>query len=278
MIARPTIARTARPGLRARRVALCAALPVLLAASTTLTGCYAPQLALLKSGLDSLRASVDTMHVRDSVAYTVLADTRRELSQQREILLSTKATTGSTTAELSEQMGRLEGKLEETIQRVNQILSRAPQAVTPVAPAGPPPAPGGTTGPAPAPAPDPVQLYDAATQDLTQGRYPLALEGYRDFLRRFPNVELADDAQYGIGECFFAQAAFDSAAVEYAQVPAKWPDGNRVPPALYKLGLSQERLGRNEDSRKTLQDLVRRFPRSAEAQLARERVGAAPKR
>ena len=260
---------------RARRGALAAAL-ALLTASAFLPGCYAPQLALIRSGLDSLRASVDTMHVRDSVAYAVMADTRRELTQQREILLSTRATTGSTTAELSEQMQRLEGKLEETIQRVNQILSRAP---APAVPTGGPTAPAtAPTGPPAAPAPDPVQLYDAATQDLTQGRYALALGGYRDFLRRFPSVDLSDDAQYGVGECFFAQAAFDSAAIEYAVVPARWPDGNRVPPALYKLGLSQERLGRADDSKKTLQDLIRRFPRSAEAQLARERVGAAPKR
>lgn len=258
--------------LRARRASLVFA-PLLLAAAAFLPGCYAPQLQLIRSGLDSLRASVDTMHVRDSVAYTVLAETRRELTQQREILLSTRATTGSTTAELSEQMQRLEGKLEETIQRVNQILSRAPAPAVPAAPA-----PGAPAGPPAAPAPDPVQLYDAATADLTQGRYALALNGYRDFLRRFPSVDLSDDAQYGVGECFFAQAAFDSAAVEYSVVPARWPDGNRVPPALYKLGLSQERLGRADDSKKTLQDLIRRFPRSAEAQLARERVGAAPRR
>jgi tol-pal system protein YbgF len=274
----PRIGASAGAGrVRARRAVAFAGAPLLLGASLALGGCYAPQLAMLRSGLDSLRASVDTIHVRDSVAYAVLADTRRELGAQRDILLSTRATTGSTTAELAEQMQRLEGKLEETIQRVNQVLQRAPApaapATTPAAPAAP-----GTTGPAAAPAPDPVQLYDQASQDLTQGRYPLALEGYRDFLRRFPTAELADDAQYGVAECFFAQAAFDSAAIAYADVPAKWPDGNRVPPALYKLALSQERLGRNEDSRKTLQDLLRRFPRSAEAQLARERVGAAPKR
>jgi tol-pal system protein YbgF len=130
----------------------------------------------------------------------------------------------------------------------------------------PPPAAGGPTAP---------QLYDQATRDLTEGRYPLALQAYRDLLARFPDVELAPGAQYGVGECFFAQAAFDSAAVEYARVSERWPKGDRTPAALYKLGLCQDRLGRAADSRKTFEDLVRRFPAASEAALARERLGAA---
>jgi len=91
-------------------------------------------------------------------------------------------------------------------------------------------------------------------------------------LRRYPETDLADNAQYGAGECFFAQAQFDSALVEYARVGTRWPQGDRAPAALYKLGLCQERLGRMPDSRKTFDDLVKRFPQSGESQLARDRL------
>jgi tol-pal system protein YbgF len=128
-----------------------------------------------------------------------------------------------------------------------------------------PPAAGGPTA---------TQLYDQATRDLTEGRYPLALQGYRELLAHYPAVDLAAGAQYGVGECFFAEAAFDSAAVEYARVSERWPRGDRTPAALYKLGLCQDRLGRAADSRKTFEDLVRRFPSASEAALARERLGA----
>ena len=267
-------ARTGRGPARVRaRAAAGVVLLGFLGLSLTSSGCYAPQLALLRSGLDSLRVVVDTMRVRDSVGYAVLADSRRELAQQRDILLSTRATTGSTTQEMFDQMQRLEGRLDDVLQRFQTLSER--QGPLPVVGATPP----GAQGPAPAvPAPDPAKLYDQATQDLTQGRYPLALTGYRDFISRFPMSELADDAQYGIGECFFAQAAFDSAAVEYAVVPERYPKGNRVPAALYKLGLSQERLGRNDDSKRTLQDLVRRYPSTSEAKLARERLGGSGNR
>lgn len=221
-----------------------------------LPGCYAPQLGLLRSGLDSLRVVVDTLNVRDSVSYRVLLDTRRELAEQRDILLSTRATTGNTTQELFDQMGRLQGRLDEVLGRFEQISSRA----------APPPAATPAAG-------DPNQLYDQASQDLTQGRYGLALQNFREFVRRFPASDLADNAQYGIGESFFAQSQFDSAGTEYSRVETGWPKGDKVPAALYKRALSRERQGARADARKLFEDLVRRFPDSGEAQLARERLG-----
>jgi tol-pal system protein YbgF len=222
------------------------------------SGCYAPQIGLLRSGLDSLRVVVDTLNVRDSVAFRALLDTRREVAEQRDILLSTRATAGNTTQELFDQMGRLQGKLDEVLGRFQQISARTAPPAT---------APGPAQG-------DPNQLYDQAAQDLTQGRYGLALQNFREYVRRYPTAELADNAQYGVGESFFAQSMFDSAATEYARVEAGWPKGDKVPAALYKQALSRERLGARDVARKLLEDLVRRFPDSGEAQLARERLGS----
>jgi tol-pal system protein YbgF len=119
---------------------------------------------------------------------------------------------------------------------------------------------------------DANQLYEQAAQDLIQGRYPLALQGFRDYTQRFPGTDLADNAQYGVAECFFAQAQFDSAAVEYESLERLYPQGDKVPAALWKLALCHERLDRAEQARKTLEDLVERFPLSGEAQLARDRL------
>jgi tol-pal system protein YbgF len=243
------VARLGRAGAAVGATALIAALP----------GCYTPQLMSLRSGLDSLRAVVDTMAVRDSIGLALLSETRKEMAEQRDILLSTRATTGTTTQELFEQMGRLEGKLDEVMGKFQSVSQRS---ATPVAPG---------SG-------DPNQLYDQAAQDLTQGRYALALQGFRDFLLRYPQVELSDNAQYGVGEAFFAQSSFDSAAVEYARVEERYPKGDRVPAALYKLGLSRDRMGKSGDAKKTFEDLVKRFPSSGEAQLARERLGGGTRR
>lgn len=266
-----------RPGRAAGFVL--AALLVVFASLTT--GCYSTQLTMLRSGLDSLRVQVDTLTVRDSIAYRVIADTRTELQSQRDLILSTRASSGSTLSELFDQISALQGKLDEVLHRFTTIAERSSgggNAAGP-APAVVPPA-GGSTPSTPVNPPaamsggDPAQAYDLATRDLTEGRYGMALTGYRDFLLRFPASELADNAQYGVGECFFAQAVFDSAAGEYARVGAQWPKGDRAAAALYKLALCQERLGRAAESRKSFEDLLKRFPSSSEAGLAKERLGS----
>lgn len=217
-------------------------------------GCVPPELLTVRSGLDSLRAVVDSMNVRDAQTLAMVRDVRREVTEQRDILLSTRATAGSTTREVYEQMERLEAKLDEVMGRFNRIVDRPQTSV-----------PSGAEA---------AQLYDQASQDLTQGRYRMAIQGFREFVSRFPEEELADNAQYGVGECMFALSRFDSAAVEYAQVEARYPQGDKVPAALYKLALSQEKLGEERTARQTLEDMVRRFPLSGEAHLARERLGA----
>ena len=248
-----------RPSDRPFRAGAALVALALATGAATLPGCMAPQLAMLRSGLDSLRTAVDTLTVRDSLAYRVLLDTRHEIAEQRDVLLSTRATAGSTTQHLFEQMEQLETRLDETLRRFSEVAQRS-------------------AAPAQSGAPDPNQFYDQAASDLTQGRYGLALQGFREFLRRFPSAELADNAQYGIGECFFAQAKFDSAAAEYARVGQAWPQGDRVPAALYKLALSQDKMGQADAARTTLQALVKRYPQSGEAQLARERLASTRRR
>lgn len=255
---------------------------LLVLSSLGTPGCYTTQMTLIKSGLDSLRMQVDGMEARDAVTARTLDDTRRELAEQRDLLHATRATGSSSARETEETLGRLEGKLDDIMARFRIASERAPARPaepTSTSPSSPmSPGSGPTAGAAPVTTPpangiDRNQLYEQATSDLTQGRYSLALVAYRQYLQLFPETDLADNAQYGAGECFFAQAQFDSALVEYARVGVRWGTGDRAPASLYKLGLCEERLGRTMESRRTFEDLVKRFPQSGEAQLARDRIG-----
>ncbi len=71
------------------------------------------------------------------------------------------------------------------------------------APSGPvaavPPRP--TTG-----ALQPQDIYQAAYIDFSKGSYSLAIAGFREFLRRYPDHELAGSAQYWIGEAYLSLA------------------------------------------------------------------------
>jgi tol-pal system protein YbgF len=222
-----------------------------------LPGCYTTQLMRIQQGLDSLRVVADSAQVRDSTIMADIAQTRRDIDEQRDLLMGTRASTGTVSREIFDTLARLEAKVDDLAARLTSRSSPGSGGPSPGTPSG-------VTADA---------LYDQAAMDLTQGRYGAALREFRDFMAQFPNHDLADNARFGVGECFFAQAQYDSAAAEYAALEHDSPTSDKVPAALYKLALCYERQGKKDKSQDTLQALVKRYPNSGEAQLARERLG-----
>jgi TolA-binding protein len=132
------------------------------------------------------------------------------------------------------------------------------------------------------------ESYQAAYLDLTRGRYPLAISGFREFVRRFPESPLADSAQYAIGESYFSLARASAAAgqteksrqemeqsvLEFRRVLLNYPRGSKVPTALYKEALALTELKQTALAQARLQYLLDHFPQSEEAPLAKERLAA----
>jgi TolA-binding protein len=157
-----------------------------------------------------------------------------------------------------------------------------PAGASSVRSASVPPAPG-TSGAGAA-----QESYQAAYLDFSRGRYSLAISGFRDFLRRFPDSPLADSAQYAIGESYFSMARASSAAghvekskqemeqavQEFRRVLINYPRGSKVPTALYKEALALTELKQTALAQLRLQYLLDHFPQSEEAPLAKERLAA----
>ena len=125
------------------------------------------------------------------------------------------------------------------------------------------------------------RLYRRSYEALRQGKHDEAAEGFREFLRRYPAHDLADNAQYWLGECYYDTKDFPSAVREFRRVVERFPHGNKVPDALLKVGYSYLALGSIDAGRQTLEQLVRSYPRHEAAVLATarlaelDRVGAA---
>ena len=60
-------------------------------------------------------------------------------------------------------------------------------------------------------------------------------------MRTFPRTDLADDAQWYIGECYQQDGKFAEAVDAYNRVITNYPKGDRVPDAYYKRGIALER-------------------------------------
>lgn len=116
------------------------------------------------------------------------------------------------------------------------------------------------------------RVYEQAYLDLTRGNYSLAILGFAEYLRRAEGSDLADNAQYWIGESYYAQGDYRQAVVEFQKVVDRYPQGDKVAGALLKIGFSQIHLGKNDDARTALQEVIRRFPNGEEAKLARDKL------
>jgi len=236
----------------------------------------------LRQDLNALALSV---HRSRGDAETALSQLERRSRDQQAERQKQLAALTSRTETLASEVASLTARLEEISRRVEQ-LSRQVKA-----PAAPPPGSIARPSPGGAPAPSgsqPTQFYQAAYIDFSKGNYPLAIAGFREFLRRFPDSDLADNAQYWIGEAYFSLARtyanqgqsdkagqeLDQAAREFRKVIVNYPRGDKAPTALYKEALVLLELKQQSLARARLQYLLDHFPQSEEAPLAQERLNA----
>lgn len=119
---------------------------------------------------------------------------------------------------------------------------------------------------------DAAALYKTGYEALQKGQHDQAVADFREFIRRFPHHDYADNAQYWLGECFYDRQRFAEAAAEFRAVVANYPLGNKAPDGLLKLGYSLLAIGQNQQGRELLKQLEVSYPRSDAARLATERL------
>src|SRR5215470_3182279 len=80
------------------------------------------------------------------------------------------------------------------------------------------------------------QLFAAAYSDYSRGNFDLALSEFKQYVETYPSSELADNAQYWIGEILYAQKKLPAAVAELEKVAVISPNGDKTTVALYKRG------------------------------------------
>ena len=244
--------------------------------------------AQLRQDLNSLTLAV---HRGRGDTETVVGQLDRRSREQGAESTKQSAALNARLDALSAEVARMSARVDDVSQRVETLGRGAPSGGT--API-PPPARSGAPAPSVAAVPPPArgggasaeESYQAAYLDFSKGLYPLAVSGFRDFLRRFPDSPLADSSQYWIGEAYFSMARatasqpekarenLEQAVQEFRKVVVAYPRGSKVPTALYKEALALVELKQTALAQARLQYLVEHFPQSEEAPLAKERLAS----
>jgi len=166
--------------------------------------------------------------------------------------------------ELKVRMGRLSQEMAET-RGVLQSLDAKVAGGTPVE--------GLSTAPgAGSPPPSADVLYSSALRDFTGGKYDLARQQFQDYLKYYPDTDLASNSQFYLGEILYREKKYREAITEYDKVLDDYPRSFKLAAARYKKGLALLELGQRSSAMRELREVVRRHPGTEEERSARAKL------
>ncbi|HWR17268.1 MAG TPA: tol-pal system protein YbgF [Terriglobales bacterium] len=166
---------------------------------------------------------------------------------------------------LHDTVDELKARMTKVTQQLDAIQSAQQNIVAPSAPAAGAPQAGSQAPPADV-------LYNNALRDYNAGNYDLASQEFADYLKFYPNTELAGNAQFYLGDVAFRQGNYAQAVKAYDAVIEQFPEGNKSAAAQLKKGYALLELGQRQAGIRELNALVTRYPRSLEAQQAKDRL------
>ena len=121
-------------------------------------------------------------------------------------------------------------------------------------------------------APPPDVLYNNALRDYNGGNTDLATQEFSDYIKFYPNTDLAGNAYFYLAEIAYKAADYKKAVANYDLVLQNFPSGNKAAAAQLKKGFALIELGQKDDGVQELKHVIQRYPRTNESTQARERL------
>lgn len=248
----------------------------------------------MRSAIDSNNASMRTL-VQQSLdtvnALNAQMGTLQKNVQEATANSSSKIDTMSTqTQGLSDNLSDVQARVGKLATQMNDIQSTLQSIDGRLAGGAPAPGSGGGTG-APGAAPtggtpngggngglssmpgiSSDTLYQNALRDFTTGKYDLARQEFGDYVKQFPNTDLASNAQFYLGEISYQQGEYKDAIAQYNLVLTNYPQSYKQGASLLKKGLAEVEMGSKATGIRDLREVVRRFPGTDDARRAQAKL------
>ncbi len=232
----------------------------------------------MQKTLDSQTAVLRTLveQANDNVnSMKLTVDELRKATQQN--LASSNARFDTMTS----QIQTLSESLEEAKARLSKLSDQVAQTQNIIQTLNAPPAPGttapgtpGATGDArtTASVPDADTLYKSGLSYFNGGQYQLAVQAFQEYLHYYGETDLASNAQFYIGECYYSQNDYSKAIEEYNKCIEQYPKGNKAAAAQLKKGYALLEMEQQQAGVRELRSLIQRSPNARESDLARQRL------
>ncbi len=205
--------------------------------------------------------------------FTQLETLKLEMNKLRgqiEVLNNNIESTGKRQRDMYIDLDARMRRLEQ--QGGTAAIPAAPAAAVPAAaPPASAPAAAAAMAPAAATAAE-TRAYEAAQGQRRIGNYQGAIVAFQNFIKQYPQSNLAPRAQYWIGDSYFNLRDFKLAITSQQALIKTHPGSPSVPDALLNIASSQIEMGESNAGRKTLEDLAAKYPVSDAAEKAKRRL------
>ena len=114
--------------------------------------------------------------------------------------------------------------------------------------------------------------YDNALQLFRGGQYSSARGEFQSYLTKYPKTDLADNAQFWLGECYYAEKSYREAIAAYEKTIKQYPQSDKVSSAMLKQGMAFVELGDNTAGKILLKKVVKTYPNTNQAKIAKNKL------
>jgi tol-pal system protein YbgF len=183
-----------------------------------------------------------------------------DLSNQIEALRNELATARGQNERLARDVADMQRNLKDITQGVNERLRKfEPGKVT-------------VDGKEFVAEPAEAQEFEAALGTLRKGDFAGAQTGFVAFMKRYPQSGYKPSALFWLGNAQYALRNYRDAVTNFRSLVTADADHMRAPEALLSMANCQVELKDVKSARKTLDDLVKAYPQSEAASVAKERL------
>jgi tol-pal system protein YbgF len=204
----------------------------------------------------------------------IAADNAREIKRLSDLVGEQNAALKKTIQDQKLQDEALQATLKEVSERLGDMRDRSSTpASSPAVAAADPGAPGAPPAAFP---PTSVaaagDIFSQAYADCSRGNYDVGIQGFKEFLRVYPNTERSDNAQYWIGECLYGKGAFAEANDAWQALLHDYPSSDKLPDTHVKKGLALEKLHRGKEAVVEFRYVLDHYPNSEAAKIAKSKL------
>jgi tol-pal system protein YbgF len=174
-------------------------------------------------------------------------------------------------ADLTQRMSKLEAQVLD-LRDTLKVVSNPPAAPSTSQSGSGPAATGVALTPPAGMSAD--QLYNGARRDQQGGNFDLAMQGYEQYLKWYPDTQYASAAQFNIGQIYYDKNDFPSAIKAFDTVLEHYSDNQKTPDAMYMKGMALLKSGQSTAAGREFVNVIKKYPRSEVAPKARDQLKA----